>query len=102
MASKNILVRSLTWTVVITSLFVLTLGAVLISIVVGDWIMMKTDNYPLAWTLGVTVMVGFLITLGGGIGFWLWMRGPASTDEVTDQHDTIDRLLADMTVIDRD
>lgn len=101
MATKNLIVRSFTWAVVYTSLFVLTLGAVLISIVVGDWIMIKTENIALAWIVGSAVLVGFLCTLGGGIGFWLWLRYPTSPAEVADRHDTMDRLLADMSVIER-
>jgi uncharacterized membrane protein YgaE (UPF0421/DUF939 family) len=102
MAKKNLVLRAFTWTVALTSLFVLTLGAVLIALVVGDWITLKTDNTVLAWVVGSTVLTGFLATLGGGIGIWLWLRGPVNSHEVTDRHDTMDKLLKDMSVIERD
>lgn len=99
---SNVVLRSFTWAVAFTSLFVLTLGAVLIALVVGDWILLKTSNEALAWTVGVTVLVGYLATLGAGVGFWLWLRGPASSSEVSDRNDTMDKLLKDIRVIDRD
>jgi hypothetical protein len=102
MAPKNLILRSFTWAVVYTSLFVLTLGGVLISLVVGDWIMLRTGNTVLAWVTGSIVLTGFLATLGGGVGFWLWLRGPVTPQEVTDRHDTMDKLLKDMSVLDRD
>lgn len=102
MATKNLVLRSFTWAVAFTSLFVLTLGAVLISLVVGDWIILKTDNLTLAWVVGSTVLVGYLASLGAGIGIWLWLRGPTSAAEVAERHDTMDKLLRDMSVLDRD
>jgi len=73
----------------------MTLGAVLIAYVVGDWIFWKTENAGLSWFFGIVVLVGFLATLGSGIGFWLWTRSPR-IDAQTVPTDTMDIILADM------
>lgn len=98
----NLALRSFTYAVVFTSLFVLTLGTVLIALIVGDWVLIKTANSVLAWFVGAFIMLGFLLTLGAGVGVWIWLRGPSSTDPEEAKHDTMDRLLTDMSVIERD
>lgn len=99
---KNLVLRSFTYAVVLTTLFVLTLGTVLIALVVGDWLIIKTGNEVLAWFMGAFIMLGFFGTLGAGVGGWLWLRGPSSSDPRITQQDSMDRLLADMSVLDRD
>ncbi len=94
---SGLLYRSFAWTVVLTTLFVLTLGAVLISYVVGDWIFWKTENSVLSGFLGGVVLMGFLATLGSGIGFWLWTRSPKiGMTPGADPVDTMEIILADM------
>lgn len=103
MANKNLALKAFKWAVVLTSLFVLTLGAVLISLVVGDWILWKTANSVLSWFVGSVVLIGFLATLGTGIGIWIWVKGPASHKSDDDKRtDTMDMILKDMNVIERD
>lgn len=84
--------RSLAWAVSITSLFVLTLGAVLVSMVVGFWVYDNTFSQPLSWVVGITIMVGFLASMGVGVGVWLWLRGPLLPEE----EDTMTKVLDDM------
>lgn len=92
---RGLVLKSFAWTVVLTSLFVMTLGAVLIAYVVGDWMFLKTANAGLSWFFGSVVLVGFLATLGGGIGFWLWVKSP-KTEAQSVPTDTMDIILADM------
>ena len=84
--------KALAWTVSITSLVVLTLGAVLVSMVVGLWIVQMTGIVPLAWVVGITIFIGFLSALGVGVGIWIWLRGPLGEDDP----DTMTRILEDM------
>lgn len=103
MASKrNLIFRAFTWAVVYTTLFVLVISAVLIALVVGDWIILRTGNSGLAWAVGVVILTGFLASLGAAIGVWIWLRYPASPMEVEQRHHAIDKILADMSVIERD
>lgn len=102
MSKKNLVLRSFTYTVALVSLFVLTLGAVLIAIVVGDWIFIHTSDRPLSWFVGILVMFGFLGTLGAGVGVWLWLKGTREDLDSPPRTDTIDKLLEDVSKIDRD
>lgn len=100
--AKKLLLRSFTWAVTFTSLFVLTIGAILIALVVGDWISIQTNNAILAWVVGIFVMFGFLCTLGAGVGFFIWLRGPETPAEIRDRNVTMDHILRDATSADRD
>jgi len=102
MTKNGIVLRSFTYTVALTSLFVLTMGAVLISIVVGDWIYIHTEDRPLSWFIGIIVMLGFLATLGTGVGVWLWFRGANSVTTEIEKEDSMDRLLSDIEKVHRD
>lgn len=97
---KNLVGRAFTWTVSITTLFVLALVAGIISLIVGDWIMLRTGNSPLAVALGIFVLVGFLSSLGTTIGIWLWLRLPDSLYD--DSEDSMTRVLAEMSAAERD
>ena len=60
MPKNNLVLKAFSWAVSITSLFVITLCAGLVSLIVGDWIMMKTENLILSWGVGFFVFFGFL------------------------------------------
>lgn len=90
---KTMLTKSLAWTSALTTLFVLAIGAVLISLVVGDWIALKTGNFVIAWVIGIFIMLGFLVTLGAGVGIWLWLRTPIAPSQKEDLHQSMDKIL---------
>jgi len=95
--SNHTILRSLAWAATVTTAFVFTLGAVLISMVSGFFVYEHTGLQSLGWVVGITVMVGFLATIGVSIGTWLWAKGP-----VLDTDDSLDQILEDMTNRDED
>lgn len=100
--AKHLILRSFAWTAVFTTLFVLLLGTMLISLVVGDWVYLHTENVILSWTIGIFILFGFLASMGTGIGLWLWLRNPNGTLELDSRNDTMDILLKDSGLIDQD
>lgn len=96
--NKNILAKSFTWSAVLTTLFVLALGAVLIALVVGDWIAIKTDNIPMAWAVGIFIMMGFLCTLGTGVGLWIWLKTDEERVEERNLYEAMDRLIENSSI----
>lgn len=95
------LLRAFSWAVSLTSLFILTLGAVLISLIVGSWMMEKTGLPVLSWLSGAGILLGFLCTMGAGVGMWLWLRTYREpTPE--DNADSLDKILAEMASADRE
>ena len=100
MSRNNLVLKAFSWAVSITSLFVILLCAGLVSLIVGDWIMIKTDNYVLSWGVGFFIFFGFLCSLGTGIGIWLWMKGPTSL--TPEEEDNMTKVLADIAASERE
>lgn len=100
MAKNNIVLRAFAWTVSIVSLFAILLSVGLVSLIVGDWIIMKTENVYLSWTVVFFIFFGFLCSLGACVGIWMWLRGP--TSEAPADEDTMMQVLADMASAERD
>lgn len=90
--NQHTILRSLAWTATVTTIFVLTIGAVLIAMVTGFWVYDQTAIKALGWIVGIAVMLGFLATIGVSIGTWLWFKGPVLGTE-----DSLDQILEDMT-----
>lgn len=100
MSKRRVVLKAFTWAVSITSLFVILLSAGLVSLIVGDWLMMKTGNEILSWGVGFFNFLGFLCSLGACIGIWMWLRGPISFDP--DDTDTMSIVLSDIADAERD
>lgn len=100
MPKNNLVLKAFFWAVSITSLFVITLCAGLVSLIVGDWIMMKTENLILAWGIGFSVFFGFLCSLGTGIGIWIWLKAP--TSYAVEEEDTMTKVLAEISTSERE
>lgn len=98
--SRHLFLKSFVWAVSITSLFVITLCAGLVSLIVGDWIIIHTENPYLAWGVGIFVFLGFLCSLGACIGIWIWLRVPSDLTPVSE--DTMTKVLADISSSERD
>lgn len=98
--SKNLVLKSLAWGVSVTLLFLMLIVAGLVSMIVGDWIVLKTANSVLAWGVGFFIFFGFLCSMGTGIGIWLWLKGP--TSYAVEDEDTMTKVLADISSSQRD
>lgn len=92
--SKNPFLKAFAWTVSITTLLVSTLSAGIVSFIVADWSYMTTGNYPIAISAGIFVFLGFLCSVGAGIGMWIWLKAP--TVYTVESGDNMTRLLADI------
>lgn len=103
MSGANLVLKSFTWAVSIISLFVILLCAGLVSLIVGDWIVIKTSNDVLAWGVGFFIFFGFLCSMGTGIGIWMWLKGPTSYQpDSRVEEDTMTKILADITSSERE
>jgi hypothetical protein len=98
---KHLILRSFIWTVIFTSFFVLTLSTMLVAYVVGDWIYFHTESALIAWTVGIFILIGFLATLGTGVGVLMWFRNSGESDSL-DNRDTMTMVLRDSGVLDQD
>lgn len=99
MSEKNLIWRAFAWTLSIISLFIILLCTGLVSLIVGDWIIWKTQNEILAWGVGFFIFLGFLSSMGTAIGAWMWLRDPP---EVVKSEDTMTKILADITTSERE
>lgn len=77
---NNKFLRGFAWVMSLTILFVLALCAATVSLIVGDWIILKTGEVVLAWTSGIFIFAGFLCSLGISIGVWMWLKVPTAYD----------------------
>ena len=94
------MLRAFSWTLSIVTLFVMMIVVGLVSLIVGDWIVIKTGNDLMAWIAGFFVFFGFLCSIGTGIGTWIWLRGPTLYQH--ESQDNMDHILADISSAERD
>jgi len=102
MARQTTAGRAATWTVILSSVFVLTVGAVLIALVVGDWLYIHTANVTLSWVVGFFVLLGYLVTLGGGVGILLWIREGSPPSVAMNQKELAESILAELHSVSKD
>lgn len=74
--NKNLAFRIVKGTLITAAFFVLAVGLMLVGLIVGDWVVIHTQDALLGWLVGIFCVVGSLVSMGVAIGIWLWLRSP--------------------------
>lgn len=74
--NRQQILKAFGWTMAVSAVFALTIGAALISIIVGDWVYIHTQEPWLGWLTGSFVLLAFVLSLGIAIGALLWFKNP--------------------------
>lgn len=74
--NKNFALRLVKGTLITASFFVLAIGLILVGVIVGDWVVIHTEDPLLGWLVGAFCVLGSLVSMGIAIGIWLWLRSP--------------------------
>lgn len=81
---------------ILAILGIITLGAVSLSVIVGDWLYTETHAYWLAWTLGAFTLVGFIGSAGVVLGTFFALRHKSDPHKEYTIVDTMETLIQQM------
>lgn len=95
MPEKKSVFKIALWGAVFTSLIVLMSGAVLLAVIVGDWIVSETHSPALAWGMSLTFVFGCVLALGFGFGLFIYWRYPKNPPEPPHITDSMEILLTE-------
>lgn len=102
---RKLIQKAFWWTFSVASVFALALGSVVLSIIVGDWVYIHTDEAWLGWLVGALVMLAFIISLGIAVGSLLWIRNPELPNQKPEPPhitESMEKIFTDATKTTRD
>jgi hypothetical protein len=94
--------KVVTWAAALSSVFIMVVGAVLVTFIVGDWLYIHTQDSAIVWVIVGVLVLGFLLTLGGGIGLWTTLRDSPGLSEEKARQILEDTILEKLDLIHKD